>query len=246
MDWHQRYLQQADWTRQVRQYLYHKAGLENARRILDVGCGTGALLIEMNDLRGTQVHGLDISRENLIQAQSHSPGSDLLQGDAHSLPYADGAFDIAFCHFVLLWVNRPDRVVAEMKRVVRRGGAVLLLAEPDYGGRIDYPEELAVLGRLQREALSQQGSDPDTGRKLSGLLNSCGLEEVETGVLGGHWSRRDPGSGSESEWDVIRSDLEGRLTPQELTRLEKLDARAWERGVRVLFVPVFFGWGKKV
>jgi cyclopropane fatty-acyl-phospholipid synthase-like methyltransferase len=44
VDWHARYLQQARWTRPLREYLYGKAGVDSARRVLEVGCGTGALL----------------------------------------------------------------------------------------------------------------------------------------------------------------------------------------------------------
>ena len=44
MDWHARYVQQARWTNQLRHYLYRKAGLRDGQQILEVGCGTGAVL----------------------------------------------------------------------------------------------------------------------------------------------------------------------------------------------------------
>jgi hypothetical protein len=44
MDWHSRYLQQAGWTSKLRGYLFQRAGVDKASRVLEVGCGTGAVL----------------------------------------------------------------------------------------------------------------------------------------------------------------------------------------------------------
>ena len=58
MDWHKRYTQQATWTRDLRSYLFEKAGLANARRVLEVGCGTGANAIFLAQ-HGFEVTGVD-------------------------------------------------------------------------------------------------------------------------------------------------------------------------------------------
>ena len=101
----------------------------------------------------------------LITAQSH-PQYQVDLGDAHQLPLADGCFDVCLCHFLLLWVTDPIQVLQEMYRVTRSGGVVMALAEPDYGSRIDYPQELSLLGKWQMDSLEQQGADPFIGRKL--------------------------------------------------------------------------------
>jgi SAM-dependent methyltransferase len=256
-DWHERFLQQAGWTAELRRHLFERAGLASARRVLEVGCGTGALLAALGECTQARVYGLDLNPEYLALAAGHASQSRLVRGDAHLLPYPDQAFDLVFCHFLLLWVADPARVVLEMKRVTRHGGAVLVFAEPDYGGRIDYPEELAALGEWQQAALRRQGADPRIGRRLANIFIKAGLADFQLGVLGGQWSEPLNQAAWESEWTIIEADLEqlssdsGRLQPGNLRRavlehslesLKALDAAAWARRERVLFVPLFYAW----
>jgi SAM-dependent methyltransferase len=243
-EWHDRFSQQARWTQDLRHYLYDRAGIERAARILDVGCGTGILQIELAVIGNASTHGLDINSQFMTQAAHNSPSGRYVLGDAHSMPYVGASFDLSLCHFLLLWVENPAKVLREMRRVTRPGGALLVLAEPDYGGRIDYPPELVTLGKLQAEALSDQGAEPEMGRRLWSLLSGLGLENVETGVLGAQWSDQPQPEELESEWKMIRSDLGNRISRDQLDQWQEMDARAWERGARVLFVPTFYAWGK--
>ena len=57
MEWHKRFVQQAAWTRELRLYLFKRAGMPVARRVLEVGCGTGAILSGLTTR--AVVHGLD-------------------------------------------------------------------------------------------------------------------------------------------------------------------------------------------
>jgi SAM-dependent methyltransferase len=245
-DWHIRYTQQARWTYNLRQYVYSRAGLNTARRVLEVGCGTGALLAELQTLTPACVYGLDIDPDCLFLAIRNSPAAQLAHGDAHTLPYPDATFDLAVCHFLLLWVANPACAIREMARVTRPGGVVAALAEPDYGGRIDYPADLAPLGAWQQEALRQQGADPLMGRKLPGLLHAAGLGDVETGILGGQWSRPPEAEIQNNEWTMLHHDLAELVAPKDLQAFESQDRTAWARGERVLFVPTFFAWGRVV
>jgi hypothetical protein len=72
------------------------------------------------------------------------------------------------------------------------------------------------------------------------------LQEVETGVLGGQWRAAPSLEDLASEWEVLESDLGDRLTPEELARFRNIDAEAWKRGGRALFLPTFYGVGQKV
>jgi len=253
-EWHRRFVQQARWTAEMRRHLYKKAGYLHARRILEVGCGTGALLAELGvqfsplaaeeGLGKKSMHGLDIDRAFISTARIHAPAALLTQADAHELPFTRNSFDISCCHFLLLWVSNPQQVVNEMRRVTRPGGYVLAFAEPDYGGRIDYPAELELLGQLQERALQDQGAEPRLGRRLGAIFNQAGLQDVEYGLLGGQWRTADPDEGGELEREVLKHDLQGMIETSELEKLIQIEKAARQRGDRLLFVPTFYAWGK--
>jgi SAM-dependent methyltransferase len=259
MDWHSRFLQQAAWTHDLRVYLFERAGLTRAQRLLEVGCGTGAVLSDL--ATPAAVHGLDLQPVRLAEARAHVPAAALVCGNALALPYSSRVFDITFCHFFLLWVRDPLLALLEMKRVTRPEGAVLALAEPDYDSRVDKPDELAQLGRWQAESLRRQGADPGLGSRLAALFRQAGIRPIETGTLRGspgssevvpvpargmgrQGGERLPASGQRDlEWEVLEADLAGLVPAQEIRRMKLMDEQAWERGERVLHVPTYFAWG---
>lgn len=243
VDWARRFEQQATWTSQMRRHLYQEVNLGGCHRIMEVGCGPGAILRDLPPMTSGTVHGLDIDFGHLLSAAAHFPGPRLTCGDVHRLPYRPASFDAVLCHYFLLWVQ-PDAALREMVRVTRPGGYILALAEPDYGSRIDYPPELAELGTRQRAALASQGADPDFGRKLSACFHSAGLRQVRTGVIGGFWAGPPQEADHQLEWAALRSDLAGQYTAAELDDLEQADLTAWQSGTRTLYVPTFYAVGQ--
>jgi SAM-dependent methyltransferase len=242
IDWHSRFLQQASWTRDLRAYLFERAGLERTQRVLEVGCGTGAVLAGL--ATPAIIHGLDRDAARLAEARLHAPSARLVRGDALELPYPAGTFEITFCHFLLLWVHDPLQALLEMKRVTRPGGYVLALAEPDYENRVDKPDSLVPLGRWQTESLRRQGADPGLGRRAAELFRQAGIRLIETGPLREGGKR--PLSPAEwgLEWAVLEADLAGRVPAHDLRRMKQLDEEAWNRGDRLLHVPTYFAWGQ--
>jgi len=240
MNWHTRYLQQANWTRDLRAYLFEKAGLRRAERVLEVGCGTGAILADIS--ARASLYGLDLEPVALAECRIHAPAVDLTTGDALSLPYQDASFDITYCHFLLLWVKDPIQTLREMKRVTKPNGSVLAFAEPDYTNRIDKPEELAALGKWQMDALKRQGADPSSGARLAESFYETGIKLVETGPIQSQGLMRDADE-REQEWAVIESDLAGSVPAQEIQKMKVLDLESWVKNVRVLQVPTYFAWG---
>lgn len=241
MDWHRRYLQQAQWTRELREYLFKQAGLNDARPVLEVGCGTGAILSELPS--HASLHGIDIDPVGLAQCQAHVPAARLIRGNALQLPYTGQTFDIVYCHFLLLWVDDPLQALLEMKRVAKVGAHILAFAEPDYTARIDEPRELASLGQWQAESLRRQGADPGLGARLADLFFRAGIEIRETGTIQSAESEPSPEEW-EMEWAVIEADLAGFIPISQLQNMKKLDQQARARGQRVLNVPTYFAWGR--
>lgn len=210
--------------------------------MLEVGSGTGAIL---EKLPSEQIWtGLDLDPDRLHFAREHLPDGRLITGDGHHLPFRSGWFDASFCHFLLLWVKSPLRVLAEMKRVTRPAGAVMALAEPDYDGRIDHPRDLIPLGLAQNRSLEQQGAALTIGRQIRVLFQDAGLENIKTGILGAQWSPNPNRAGTASEHEILRRDIAHIGETKELQSLLEKDQRAWQSQDRILFVPTFFAIGR--
>jgi len=242
--WHKRFQQQAQWTHALRWNLYERLNLRRARRVLEVGCGTGVLTSELRRALPGFIHGLDLDERPLRFGKTLDPDGSYACGDGHWLPFPALTFELCLCHYLLLWVKDPSRVLAEMRRVTRREGWVLVLAEPDYGGRIDYPPSLALLAEAQRDSLRRQGACPEMGRRLAALLSASGLRSVQIGVLGGEWGRPPSSEEWAQEWEVLEADLGDSIPAARREELRQKDRSAWLGGERVLFVPTFYGLGQ--
>jgi ubiquinone/menaquinone biosynthesis C-methylase UbiE len=242
--WHQRYQQQAQWTQNLRKYIYDQIGIQKAHKILDIGCGTGVLEDELNRHPSAHIFGLDIDLNALRIAQGYAQNSIYTNGDCLQLPYRSRTFDVTMCHFLLLWVKEPLNAVREMARVTQPNGFILALAEPDYGGRIDFPPELSQIGTWQCEALKEQGANPYMGRELRSVFSRAGLVDNKVGVLGGQWEEKITKQEIELEWEVIQSDLhqinEFIMQEEKLKALELVSRQARQR---ILFVPTFYAFG---
>lgn len=238
-DWHKRFEQQAMWTTAIRNHLVNVAKIGPNARVLEVGCGTGAVL-SRSLFKDHQAFGIDINPNFLNFAQKRDPSVLLSQGDGHLLPYSHNVFDLVYCHYLLLWVEDPVRILQECKRVGKDGGRVMIFAEPDYGGRIDAPLELEKLGKAQTESLKLQGANPFIGRDLLKFAHSAGLKVLEFGVLGSQSTSNMNPAFLNSEWEMLNYDLAGILSSSELKAYQQIDRQAWAACIRVLFIPTFF------
>lgn len=106
------------------------AGIRTGSKVLDVGCGTGALAREALRRVGQkgQVVGLDLNEGMLAVAARTEPKIEWRQGDAASLPFGDASFDVVVSQFALMYF--PDRVtsLSEMWRTLAPGGRLAVAA----------------------------------------------------------------------------------------------------------------------
>ncbi|MFA5945196.1 MAG: methyltransferase domain-containing protein [Candidatus Thermoplasmatota archaeon] len=236
---------QADATRPHRMPLYQRAGLAGTRHILDVGCGSGGVTADLVGL-GPEVVAIDVDAAMARRAASSVPAASVLQGEGRSLPFADGTFDAAVCNLVLLWSPEPERLVAEMARVVRPGGVVLATMEPDYGGKVHFPENPLIDLVFQGEGVRRRGGDPHAGRKLRSHFVAAGLR-TDVGIAAPEVLT------PEQDLDVFRRNRlhyrrlldEAGFTPSAIDAWEAEYLESLSSGQQLSFLPLFYAIGRK-
>lgn len=241
--WHQRYLQQTQWTADIRGYLLKKAGSEVNHNVLEVGSGTGALLTCLAQEGDYQLTGIDIDPHSLRFSQDQHIPALLAQADGYRLPFAEHTFGVTLCHYLLLWIEHPRQILQEMRRVTHPRGSVIGLAEPDHPSRIDFPPPLDELGRLQTQALQNQGAHVEVGRRLGQLFHQIGLQDIEVGILGALYSRTTWEQPDEVEWMALQNDLATQITVEKLAEFKAIEQRARLNRERILFIPTFYAIG---
>ncbi len=240
-DWHDRYVVQAGWTRNLRHFLLNKLGVQNGSTLLEVGSGTGALMEDFRELRANPF-ALDIDYERVKFSTDNLSELPGVCADGVALPFKNQAFNFTVCHFLLLWASNPLAILNEMVRVTNHGGAVIAFAEPDYASRIDYPEVFDYIGHLQNNSLKFQGIDLMMGRKLGSLFRQSGLEDVKLGLLAGEW-RKPIEDVFDIEWSMIAWDLGGFVPVDEILALKEKAKASWLAGDGTVFIPTFYASG---
>ena len=96
--------------------------------ILDLGCGTGALLAQIKErMPEASCAGLDLSEEMLAVARGRlGTSAELTQGDSECLPYEDGRFEVVVCNDSFHHYVSPEKVLKEVARVLSPGGVFLM------------------------------------------------------------------------------------------------------------------------
>ncbi len=224
---------QSHWTEAIRQHVYRQVTVGTRRRALDVGCGGGWLVAELAGKVREEAIGCDVNPDLIAAAQARYPDRRFVASEPRHLPFDDASFDLVVCHFTLLWAEDPVALLAEMKRVLAPGGAVAALAEPDWGGYLEWPD--LGLRALLCAALAAEGADPLAGRQLPEWFERAGLHAT-VGISGGPWLPDE--GGLDAAWAHHRLTLAGFVDEKKLRRLEALDRRALREGRRLSHLPL--------
>lgn len=157
--------------------------VDQASRVLDVATGPGYLAAG-SAARGASVVGVDIAHQMLQVARRLHPGIDFRQADAERLPFPDDSFDAVVGNFAILHLARPERAVAEFRRVLAPGGTVAL-------STWDAPERCRLAGVFV-DAVAEVGAPPpvevppgpsffrfSSDTELTALLGGAGLVEIK-------------------------------------------------------------------
>jgi SAM-dependent methyltransferase len=226
--------QQADWLAPARARALRRAAIGQRKKVLDLACGFGTVSDELVRRSGGDVVALDCRRNVLAADPKPFASAGRVCGDALCLPFADSTFDLVFCQFTFLWIDARS-AIEEIHRVLQPQG-VLVALEPDYGGMMEYPPEIATR-ELWIAALTRAGADPNIGRKLPGMLEQPGWS-IEVNML----DRVMPPS-------PVRFALLGELPLIEeerntLAHLEAADAELIE-SAKVVHLPMFIIIGER-
>lgn len=166
--------------RRYKEATYDLVGAEPSAHILDVGCGTGDDVYAMSRrvMPGGSVTGVDNSEELIAAARTGTDEAVAFRAaDIADLPFGVGEFDGVRADRVLMHVDEPVRAIAEMVRVLRGGGR-LVVTEPDWDSLVVDGGNTDVGRRLLAAHFATVVRHPRIGRSLLRRFIEAGLREA--------------------------------------------------------------------
>lgn len=211
------------WDDAFTAFLVERLRPRAGNRILDVGCGAGAVELRLSRLRVPQItlFGIDLVVERAVIAERTTDGHNLrasfAAADGCHLPFPDNIFDSTFCVAVLQHIPQAADALREFARVTRPGGRILAV-EPDNAARYWYssaPAGMSVFGEARAffDALARSRGevfDPRVGPRLATLFAEAAIEPLEVQPFPVSISRL--GSPEASIWRARRAAVETEIS----------------------------------
>ncbi len=157
---------QQDWHSEMISHVPH-----DAKEVLDIGCGTGFFLAELEEKHPGSV-GLDISHDMLKVSERYVPGVKLVTGDAEKMPFRRGIFDAVFCKGSLHHTRDRVGFLEGCCKLLTRDG-VLVMSEPCNDNPLI---RLARRILYRRSRHFDEGDEGFTRRGIVGLCEQAGFE----------------------------------------------------------------------
>ena len=172
------------------------AGVRAGQRVVDVGCGPGALTAELVRRLGPDaVAAVDPSEPFVLAARARNPGVDVHRASADALPFDDDRFDAALAQLVVHFMADPVAGLVEMARVTRPGGVVAACVWDHAGGRGPLGIFWEAVNELDLGAHDESNLAGAREGHLEQLFREAGLLQVEGSLVSA--SREHP---SFEEW----------------------------------------------
>ena len=155
------------------------ADVDTGQRVIDVGCGPGALTAELVRRLGAKaVSAVDPSEPFVAAARARNPGVDVQRASAEQLPFADRSFDAALAQLVVHFMSDPVAGLAEMARVTRHGGVVAACVWDHGGGKGPLSVFWEAARELDPEVHDESGLAGARQGNLPELFVAAGLRDV--------------------------------------------------------------------
>ena len=168
------------YSRQLSPQLADLAGVRAGQRVLDVGCGPGALTAELVGRVGeAAVSAVDPSESFVAAARDRFPGVDVQRAAAERLPFTDQAFDAVLAQLVVHFMTDPVAGLREMKRVTSPGGTVAACVWDHGGARAPLTTFWAAACELDPEARDESHLAGAREGHLRALFDEAGLASIE-------------------------------------------------------------------
>jgi SAM-dependent methyltransferase len=167
---------------------WERAAFRRGHRILDVGCGPGFAAIDLAERVGPrgQIVAVDMSQRFLAHLQQLAKTRGLTNitttlTSVEQLEIRESGFDGAYARWVLCFVRRPDAVLKQVARRLKRGGRFVIQDYYRYESITIAPQSEAFrrVFRAVAESWRAHGGDPDVGCRLPGLLERAGFDVQE-------------------------------------------------------------------
>ncbi|MGH3134203.1 MAG: class I SAM-dependent methyltransferase [Gaiellaceae bacterium] len=178
------------WPQELRALVQH--GLREDATVLEAGCGPGfvtALLLE--HVRGGSVTGLDLDSTMLAHARELLAGSErvrFVEASASATGLPAESFDVVLARFLLQHLPDVPAVLAELRRVLRPGGRLIVVDSDQAFDALFYPEP-PFTGELMRAVAEGQrllGGDRYIGRRLPALIRDAGFSAIAVDAVVAH------------------------------------------------------------
>ena len=210
--------------------------LEPGTRLLEVGCGAGAVLAVLGqEFPGVELFGVDVEPKQLAFAREHlaraGVEATLVEADALALPFDDESFDHVWMMWFLEHVADPPAALREARRVLVPGGAITAI-EVDYSttrAEPSTPALEALVDAMVRGMVAAGWSD--AGTRLPDWLRDAGFRDVDEGERPFWWQGADAAREARYAADVMESALEALV---ELSGVDEAELRAGLADLREL------------